>query len=325
MGITCLLIAVPMFAQAQVSNLNPSIKAPVVIDGEVIFQVGKFGAFSAQERAEQINQTLIDTLNSSQSITIDLVMVDDQITIQNMSDKKHLLTVTQADVISAANPYNQALLWKNKIQKTLNQSRKERNATYQSKALFMAFLAASLAIAINLGIQLLRSLTVRRTTKIAKKQKKVSFWYKFIYQWGQFLLVTFQLGIWIYTFIYITNLFPQTRSWRYWLNSPLINLENQSYSALELLLLLGLTVITWFVIRTITNLLKYFILKKTISEPAVQDVIAICLRYIFTALGLIILWQSWGIDVGTLAITASVLGVGIGFGLQNIANNLLVV
>ena len=40
-------------------------------------------------------------------------------------------------------------------------------------------------------------------------------------------------------------------------------------------------------------------------------------------MALIILWQSWGLDLGALAITASVLGVGIGFGLQNIANNFI--
>jgi len=323
MGITCLLIAIPMFAQAQVNNLNSSIKASVVIDGEVVFQVGKFGEFSAHERAEQINQALIDTLNSSTKIDIDLVTVDGQVTIKNVSTHKHLLTVTQADVISAANSYNQALLWKNKIQKTLDRSRQERTTAYQSKAFLAALLAAFLAIAISLGIQFLRSFIYRRTIKFYKKQRKTSSWHKFISPWCQFLLFTFQLGIWLYTFIYITNLFPQTRSWRYWLNSPLINFNSQSYSALELLLLLGLTIATWFVARTITNLLKDYILKKTISEPAIQDVIAVFLRYIFTALSLIILWQSWGIDVGTLAIPASVLGVGIGFGLQNIVNNFI--
>lgn len=322
-GITCFLIVIPTFAQAQTTNLNTPSKAPIVVDGQVIFTVGKFGIFSASERAEQINQSLIETLSSSKEITISIVMVEQQITIQNTSSKRHLLTVTQADVISAATPYNQALLWKNKIQKTLNRGQKERTATYKSKASLMAFLLIFFAIAIHIGIQFLRGFSYRRMIKVSSQETKLSSWYRLFIQWCQFLLLIFQLGIWVYVFFYITDLFPQTRIWRYWLNSPLVNFDSKSYSALELLLLAALTVITWFVIRTITNLLKHFILKKTITEPAIQDVIAICLRYIFTALGLIILWQSWGIDVGALALAASVLGVGIGFGLQNIANNFI--
>ena len=180
-----------------------------------------------------------------------------------------------------------------------------------------------MAIAIHLSIQFIRSYSSRHIAKTSKKQTKSNSWHKLVIQWCQFVLLGFQLAIWICAFIYITNLFPQTRSWRYWLNSPLINLNSKSYSALELLLLLGLTVLTWFVIRTITKLLKHYILKKTITESATQDIIAIALQYTFTFLGLIILWQSWGIDVGALAITASVLGVGIGFGLQNIAGNFI--
>jgi hypothetical protein len=45
------------------------------------------------------------------------------------------------------------------------------------------------------------------------------------------------------------------------------------------------------------------------------------LRYGLTFVGAIVLLQGFGVDVRSLAIAASVLGVGIGFGLQNIANN----
>lgn len=321
--IACLLIVIPSLVQAQVTNPRASIKAPIVVDGQVLFNVGGFGTFSAQERAEQINQALTNTIGSSEQITIEIVKIDEQITIQNANHKRHLLTVTQADVISAANPYNQALLWKNKIQKAVNQGQKERTTTYQSKAFLTMFVVIIVAIAIHLFLQFLRSLSSRHLRQVSKKTARLSFWHRLTIQWGQFVLVTLQLGVWLYGFIYVTNLFPQTRSWQYWLNSPLISFGAKTYSALEILLLFGLTITTWFVIRAIIKLLKYYILKKAIDEPAIQDVIAICLQYIFTALALIILWQSWGIDVGALAITASVLGVGIGFGLQNIANNFI--
>ncbi|MEM7761043.1 MAG: mechanosensitive ion channel domain-containing protein [Cyanobacteria bacterium P01_A01_bin.40] len=321
--IICWLIIIPTVVNAQSTNSPAPKKAPIVLDGQVLFSVGGFGNFSAQERATQINQALIDTVNSPEKITIRLVEVDEQITIQNTNNEQHLLTVSQSDVITAATPYNQASLWVNDIQKVVDRGQKERTTTYQSKAFLSAFLVIMVAIALHLIVQLLRSLSSRHIVKIPNKAAKLSFWHKLFTQWCQFILLSFQLSIWIYAFIYITNLFPQTRSWQYRLNSPLISLGTETYSTLELLSLLGLTIATWFVIKTIVNLVKQFILKKSITEPAIQDLITICLQYTFTTLGLIILWQSWGIDVAALAIAASVLGVGIGFGLQNIANNFI--
>ena len=55
----------------------------------------------------------------------------------------------------------------------------------------------------------------------------------------------------------------------------------------------------------------------------VQEVVGTLTQYILLFLGLIILLQLWGLDLSALAIIASVLGVGIGFGLQNIANNFI--
>ncbi|MEM8674127.1 MAG: mechanosensitive ion channel domain-containing protein [Cyanobacteria bacterium P01_G01_bin.67] len=313
----------PVLVQGQVINSNNSNKAPVVLDGQVLFNVADFGDFSAEERAETINQALIKTMKSPEVITIDLVQTGEQITIQNTNTQQHLLTVTQADLESGTNPLHQALLWKNNIQSVVTQGQKERSRTYQSKVLLITLMVTLIAIAIHFFLQFLRRLSFHYLAKIDSKNTKSSLWHQLIIQWSQLCLLSLQLGIWLYALIYTTNLFPQTRSWHYWLNSPLLNFDTKSYSALEILLLCGWTVAIWFVVRTITNLLKHYLLKKTITEPAIRDVIAISLQCIFTALGLIILWQSWGIDVGALALTASVLGVGIGFGLQNIANNFI--
>ncbi len=214
-------------------------------------------------------------------------------------------------------------MWKDSIQKALNRGQKERTASYQTQALLITIFVIFIAITLHLGMQFFRSLSSRQIVKLLNQQTRLKSWHKLFIQWWQITLLGVQLGIWIFTFIYTTNLFPQTRSWRYWLNSPLISLGSKSYSAWELIFLLGLTVALWFIIRAFTNIFKYYVLKKTITESGIQDLIAVLLQYIFTFLGLIILWQSWGIDVGALAITASVLGVGIGFGLQNITNNFI--
>lgn len=318
-----LLILGQPIKYAQAVDTNNKSKAPVVLDGQVLFQVANFGVFSAKERAEKIHQALIDTVKSSDSIVIDLVEVDQEITIQNTANKRHLLTVTQADVISAASPYNQALLWKSRLQEVLSKAKQERTQTYQSKALLLSVGILVAAMLITLSLQFFRGSIARQLTRLLNQQKKLNSWHKIAIHWWQTIFFVIQLGIWIFAFVFTTNLFPQTRSWRYLVNSPLVSFGSKSYSALELLLLLGLTVSVWLIIRAFTNLFKYYVLKKTGAEAGIQDVIAVLVQYIFTFLGLIILWQSWGIDVGALAITASVLGVGIGFGLQNIANNFI--
>ncbi|MDJ0572876.1 MAG: mechanosensitive ion channel [Pleurocapsa sp. MO_192.B19] len=326
-ALTIILIVVLILGKpikyAQAIDTNNQSKAPVLLDGQVLFEVANFGIFPAKERADQINQALIDTVKFSKKITIDLVKVEREITLQNTADRRHLLTVTQADVISAASPYNQAIFWKPRIQEALNKAKKERTKTYQTKALLSSFLIFVALMAIHLGLQFLRGFISRYFTQLLNQKTKLKSWHKIVIYWWQIILLGIQVGIWIFAFVYITNLFPQTRSWRYWLTSPLIHLGSKSYSSLELLLLLALTVATWFIVRFFTRVFRFYILKRTGAEQSIQDVIAILIQYIFTFLGLIILWQSWGIDVGTLAITASVLGVGIGFGLQNIANNFI--
>lgn len=320
--IILLVISYPVkFAQA--SGNNQSNKAPVILDGEVLFEVTDFGVFSAQERAEKINQSLIDTVKSSEKITIDLVEVDKEITIQNISEQRHLLTVTQADIISAANRYNQASLWKNIIQIALNKAQKQRTKTYQSKAILLSFIIIIVLTSLHLGLQLLRSFITGQLVRLFNQQNSLKSWQKKVIQGWQISLLGIQLGIWIFAFGYIINLFPQTRNLRYWLNSPLVSFGSKSYSALQLLWLLGLTIAVWFIVKALTKIFKLYILQRTGAAQSLQDAIAVLLQYSFTFLSLIILWQSWGIDVSTLAITASVLGVGIGFGLQNIANNFI--
>jgi len=59
------------------------------------------------------------------------------------------------------------------------------------------------------------------------------------------------------------------------------------------------------------------------ADREVQDAIALLIQALLIGLGLIIILQGLGFDITSLAIFASVLGVGIGFGFQNIANNFI--
>ena len=144
--------------------------------------------------------------------------------------------------------------------------------------------------------------------------------------WRIFLLVS-PLFLWISGLLYICSLFPQARSRVYqvrmFLGEPIFSLGQKSYSALQLLLLLALTVSLWFLVKGLVFLIKSYLLSRLGANRNIQEIVGTLTQYILLFLGLIILLQLWGLDLSALAIIASVLGVGIGFGLQNIANNFI--
>jgi small-conductance mechanosensitive channel len=58
-------------------------------------------------------------------------------------------------------------------------------------------------------------------------------------------------------------------------------------------------------------------------EPGMSSSIATIVRYILVTIGVILIFQSTGINLSSLGILFGALGIGIGFGLQNITNNLI--
>jgi small-conductance mechanosensitive channel len=73
--------------------------------------------------------------------------------------------------------------------------------------------------------------------------------------------------------------------------------------------------------RSIRVVLGRRILPRAGVDVAVQHTILSTLHYLIIAVGTIIALQTVGLDLTALTVFAGVLGVGIGFGLQNIANN----
>ena len=130
--------------------------------------------------------------------------------------------------------------------------------------------------------------------------------------WRIFLLVS-PLVLWFSGILYICSLFPQARSQVYQirmlLGEPIFSLGQKSYSALQLLLLLALTVSLWFLVKGLVFLIKSYLLSRLGANRNIQEVVGTLTQYILLFLGLIILLQLWGLDLSALAIIASVLGV----------------
>ncbi|HZW38818.1 MAG TPA: mechanosensitive ion channel domain-containing protein [Ignavibacteriaceae bacterium] len=67
--------------------------------------------------------------------------------------------------------------------------------------------------------------------------------------------------------------------------------------------------------------LIYKVLNRTKIDLGVRIAVSTIIRYIILFIGFLIILQSAGIDLSSITIIAGALGVGIGFGLQNITNN----
>jgi small-conductance mechanosensitive channel len=75
----------------------------------------------------------------------------------------------------------------------------------------------------------------------------------------------------------------------------------------------------------ISSKIRYWLVHKVLAmrttDIGVRQAIGSITRYVVITLGFIIIIQTTGIDLSALTILAGALGVGVGFGLQNITNN----
>src|SRR5436190_13861649 len=105
----------------------------------------------------------------------------------------------------------------------------------------------------------------------------------------------------------------------YW-NAPL---PGVTLSILQIFLLIALLIgVFWLSSRTKRFLFNRFLSKSGIDR-ALQHAIAQIVGYIVLIVGIFIVLDNAGIHLGALTVFAGAVGVGVGFGLQNIASNFI--
>ena len=105
------------------------------------------------------------------------------------------------------------------------------------------------------------------------------------------------------------------------LNYPLVKLGNTPFTLMTLL-----AILFWLVLVLVANwLLRKWVvqrlLKRTRFDDSLQYAINKITGYLIVTLGFFIALQVNGVNLSSLAVIAGAIGVGIGFGLQNIINN----
>ena len=325
--LTLLIIIFPTPTLAQIP-WNPNLgKAPVMLDGQELFKVQEFASLSAFERAELVNETLDQLVNSPQPVEIEVAEEEGAVVIRAQGAEDHILTVTQGDLANSLTPQRQARNWQRKIEKALNKGQKERSWIYYRQSLILSLGALIGAIAIHFLIKFLGRFAVKQLRRILIALNSSPSLRQPIVNSSRLLLLGSQVILWLGVAYYITDIFPQTRGWRYriftFLFYPLITIGDKTYSILQIILLLLVIIGVWFGVRSFIKLLQFHVFSKLGTDKALQQVISFISQYLLTFFGVLIVLQIWGVDVSSLAIFASALGVGIGFGIQNIANNFI--
>lgn len=303
--------------------------APVVLDGRELFRVSASGGYAASERADGIATQLQIAVDSNKSPQLK-IETRNQLPVIFLNDEQ-LLTVTNQDSFKGAILQERAQFWSQKILKAIEQAQQERTNNYLQQQLSLSSFILLIALILSRFIKQLETYPVREAiqriipgiaTRNRAKPSNLTTLYRLKLGLLQFIL-------WVSVFFIITEFFPLLRSWRYKFLNLLIgsltnswfNLGDKSYSFLNLLILTGLFWGLIILSGNLTTLLRTRILQATRMNRGSQEVISIILKYSLISIGTIVLLQIWGLNLSSLALIGSALGVGIGFGFQEIAKN----
>lgn len=107
------------------------------------------------------------------------------------------------------------------------------------------------------------------------------------------------------------------------LETPLLTLGNSPVTIWAILQLLVLIVLLFYLSAKLRTWLVENFLPRTNMEIGARQATGSIIRYALIAIGLAVIFQTAGIDLTALNVLAGAIGLGLGFGLQNIVNNFI--
>lgn len=308
--------------------------ASVFLNSILLFEVPGSAELTASERAAAIETNLAPLLelDTKPDVRIQYRSEDAAINPVIFADERYIMTVTQADAdLGRANsPLEQAERWVDTLSQGLAQAQAERRGDFLITALARSAAAVAVALAIHIGVGWLgRRWLLPLASQLALGGREVNNHGTGIGLLTRLMLVLVQGVVWFSAITYMANLFPVTRRLSYLVSSSLTDgllarslvLGSRAYSLLDLLLLLATLMALVIAANTATNLLRSRVLNVAGVSLAAQEAIAALSRYTLILLGTVVVLQIWGIDLSSLALIASGLGIGIGFGLQSLVRD----
>jgi potassium efflux system protein len=332
------IVAMPGVAQ-------PIDTEPVFVSGLYAFEVPGAGELTAVERALAIESNLSPLVTGSEPVSVRTEIRggqnEDGIAQGGgpviLANDRYIMTVTTTDAMvgGASSPEAQAEEWTADLTTVLNQARAEHQTGFLTQALVKALMAMVVAVAFHwlagwLWQRWLSPLLDRCSFADADADGGGGDASPTgLRMLSRLLLFLVRGSMWLIALNYIANLFPLTRQVSYRVAEGLrdglfarsLVVGSRSYSLLDLLLvvatLLGLVIVA----SAVTNLLRSRVLRATGISIAAQEAIAVLSKYAIILLGTVVILQVWGLDLSSIALVASGLGIGVGLGLQGLVKD----
>jgi small-conductance mechanosensitive channel len=107
------------------------------------------------------------------------------------------------------------------------------------------------------------------------------------------------------------------------LKTPLLTLNQGSLTVWSVLYTVLLVLLLIFAAGWLNRFLVHRLLARRITEIGTRDAIAKLVQYVIVVIGFFIILQTSGIDMSALTVLLGTLGIGVGFGLQHLAANMM--
>lgn len=108
-----------------------------------------------------------------------------------------------------------------------------------------------------------------------------------------------------------------------WLNIPLFEIGVAPVTLWTIVSLVVLFVLLLWLTKKLKNWIVLTLLANSRIDIGVRQATGSIVRYVIVAIGFVVILQTVGIDLSTVTVLAGALGIGVGFGLQTITNNLV--
>ncbi|MDH3442955.1 MAG: mechanosensitive ion channel, partial [Deltaproteobacteria bacterium] len=110
---------------------------------------------------------------------------------------------------------------------------------------------------------------------------------------------------------------------RNFLDIPLFRLGSGEFTLWTLLYLILFTILLIYLAGRLNHWIAERLLSQSRLHLGVRQAVGSLIRYVIIAIGVVIMLQTAGIDLTTLNVIAGAVGIGVGFGLQDIASNFI--
>jgi small-conductance mechanosensitive channel len=105
------------------------------------------------------------------------------------------------------------------------------------------------------------------------------------------------------------------------LSVPLFKMGDSAFTLWMIIYLILATIILIIVASALNKLISYRLLAKSRIDLGVRIAVGSIVKYVLLVIGFVVILQTAGINLSSITILFGALGIGIGFGLQNVTNN----